>query len=115
MRRRFLSTKEFHMDKIRVTGGTMHIGQGVIISLTEEQASPRLHALERLGDDLFKANQILQFKAGEVLGIKINDIVKSERHMARHVALGSQVVEHSSPVAAPIQRLKTVSAHRRKS
>lgn len=94
------------MNKIRITGGTMNVGQGVVIALTKEQASPRLHALESLGNDLFKAKQLLQFKAGEVIGIEINDIVKSERHMAVDAAMPIPVVEKAVATAkpAPVRR-----------
>lgn len=92
------------MNKIRVTGGILHVGQGVIVALTKEQASPRLTAVADMGNGLFKAQQVLQFKSGEVLGIAINDIVKNERHLAVDAAMPVPVKSDISPKTPQVRR-----------
>lgn len=92
------------MNKIRVTGGILHVGQGVVVGLSKEQASPRLAMMDALGDGLYKAKRVLEFKSGEEIGIAINDIVKNERHFAVDAAMPVPVKPDISPKTLQARR-----------
>jgi hypothetical protein len=51
-------------------------GPGARLTLTEDQAAPRRHVLMRLSGDLYETTDLVQFKAGEVLGVQ-GDLPKS--------------------------------------
>jgi len=57
------------MKQYRTTQ-TLAIGEGTVLRLDESQASVRANRLEPVGDGLYRAKELLQFKRGEVLGIE---------------------------------------------
>lgn len=47
----------------------IEVGPGTTVVLTPEQAAPRAHRLEALGEDRYRTKDLMQFKAGEVVGL----------------------------------------------
>lgn len=92
------------MHKIRVTGGVMRIGSGTLLDLSADQALARAQALEKTADGKFKAMRPLEFKAGEVIGVAINDIGKNFRHMAVDAELRPVEAESVKAVKAVAPR-----------
>lgn len=47
----------------------VEISPGTVVALSPEQAGPRAHRLESLGDGRYRTKELMQFKAGERLGL----------------------------------------------
>lgn len=56
--------------KYRVAGGVAHVGTDMVLTLGKEQAAVRAHALERVAGG-WRPRQVVQFKAGEIIGIDV--------------------------------------------
>jgi hypothetical protein len=56
------------MKKFQVIGSALSLGAGTI-ELTEAQAKVRLHALDRVKGNVYKINNVIQFKVGEIIGL----------------------------------------------
>lgn len=96
------------MHKIRVSTGLLHVGQGIMVELSPTQAAARRLGLKPMGGDIYRTENVLQFKAGEIIGIAATDIAKHERHL---------VADLSAPVAAaspPVSPVSTPAARRRR-
>ena len=57
------------MEKYK-TLQVVRIGAGEVVMLTDEQARDRRPALEALGEGKYRAASVLEFKAGEEIGIE---------------------------------------------
>lgn len=73
------------MKKMRIAGGILHVGQGVVLELDAAQVDARRSGLEVLPDSTFRATRPLQFKSGEVVGIALDNVIKAERHLVSDV------------------------------
>ena len=67
------------MQNYRVDGGTLQIGQGAVIGLTEEQAEPRLKRLDKMGEGIYRVRENVEFKSGETIKVGLDDIPKHLR------------------------------------
>ena len=60
--------------KYRVENGPFGFGQGFVLRLTEEQAGPRMHRLQRSGDEFMVIDKPVEFKTGEIVEVIAGDI-----------------------------------------
>jgi len=70
------------MQNYRVDGGTLQIGQGAVIGLTEQQAEPRMKRLEKVGEGIYRVRENVEFKSGETIKVGLDDIPKHLRAIA---------------------------------
>jgi len=70
------------MQNYRVDGGTLQIGQGAVIGLTEQQAEPRMRRLEKVGEGIYRVRENVEFKSGETIKAGLDDIPKHLRAIA---------------------------------
>lgn len=67
------------MQRYRVEGGTLRIGQGAVVGLTSEQANARQSRMKKVGDNLYCLSDVQEFKNGETIVISYDDIPKHAR------------------------------------
>ena len=88
------------MKNYKVEGGTLRLGQGAIVGLTDEQAAPRLHRMSKVSAGVYRLDEVLEFKNGEKIKVALDDIPKHARSIA--VCLD----QASEDVATPKKRAK---------
>lgn len=67
------------MQRYRVEGGTLRIGQGAVVGLSEGQAGPRLSRMKKVGENLYRLSDVHEFKSGETIVVAYDDIPKHAR------------------------------------
>lgn len=67
------------MQNYRVDGGTLHIGQGAVIGLSDQQAEPRAKRIEKMGEGVYRVRENVEFKSGETIRVGLDDIPKHLR------------------------------------
>lgn len=81
----------------------IEVSPGTVVVLTPEQAAPRQHRLESLGDGRYRTKDLLQFKAGEVVGLV--EYVLPKVHEERVELIDEQAEGAVEPGAAdPLER-----------
>lgn len=70
------------MQNFRVEGGTLRLGQGAVVGLSDEQAKPRLHRMEQVSEGVYRLKEVLEFKNGERIKVALDDIPKHFRAIA---------------------------------
>jgi hypothetical protein len=63
-------------EKVTVTGFKLEVGVGKKLQLTKQQADARKHALTPIDGDVYQVEKIVEFKAGEEIGIEVKDVPK---------------------------------------
>ena len=67
------------MQNYRVDGGVLSLGQGTVVGLSDEQASPRMSRMENIGGGIYRLREVMEFKNGETIKVAIDDIPKCFR------------------------------------
>lgn len=62
--------------RYRIEGGALRVGPGVILGLTDEQARPRAHRLNRI-DAGYAPTEVVEFKIGEIVEVVSGSLGKS--------------------------------------
>lgn len=88
------------LQTLKVVGATLRVGPGAVMRLSKKQAEARTGRLEKIGDDLFRARDGLEFKSGEVLGIALDDVPKHLHAFMETEGGGPPVQASRAPVKA---------------
>jgi hypothetical protein len=70
------------MQNYRVDGGTLRLGQGAVVGLTDQQAAPRLSRMDKVSEGVYRLREVLEFKSGETIKVGLDDIPKHLRAIA---------------------------------
>lgn len=81
------------IENIKVDGAVLKLGPGAMLALSEQQAAARAKNIKKIGDGVYEATGPMEFKSGEQLGVRLDDVPK-------HLLAFVEVAEGKSAAAA---------------
>jgi len=85
--------------------GKVEIGVGRTLQLTEQQAAVRVDSLKKVGKDVYEVVKMIEFKAGEIIGVEFIEVPKAD-YPAMGIKAERQQGKPMSPVAEKEEGIK---------